>query len=128
MLSFEEVNILGQILNDTFGIGSTTTNATSALKSSLEGDILSVMGIEVINLVDYHHAEEESKKSADQLDQRIDAFIREVKKSFKDEAGRALKCNLIKGSESTDVEIINYSAYSAKRSAYVRRRMNFKCE
>ncbi len=128
MLSFKEVNILAQILNDTFGVGSTGTNATSAIKASLEDEILSVMGIEVINLVDFRHSEVESKKSADQLDQRIDAFIREMKKSFKEEAGRALKCNQIKGSENTELEIINYSAYSSKRSAYVRRRINFKCE
>ena len=41
MLSFKEVNILAQILNDTFGVGSTGTNATSAIKASLEDDILS---------------------------------------------------------------------------------------
>lgn len=128
MLDFNDVNVLGQILNDTFGMASTTTNATSAIKASMSDHIISVMGIEIINLIDHRVATEESKKCADQLDQRIDAFIREVKKSFKEKSGKTLKCKLVKGSESTDVELINYSAYSPKRSAYVRRRMNFSCE
>ena len=62
-LSFEEVNILGNIINDSFGKSSTKyaqytphdSNTSIVTKSSFEGNILTVVSLEIVNLIDYHY-------------------------------------------------------------------------
>ena len=50
MLNFEENNVLGQILNDTYGKSSTTVSPTMSIKGSLQGDILTLKYTTVVNL------------------------------------------------------------------------------
>ena len=134
-MNFEEVNILGNIINDTYGKASTSSggyphsgDATVAIKKSLENNVLKIMAISVINTIDEYHMRTEVDKCEDQLNQHIDKELARIKKEFKGEAGRALKAKQIKDSEQTSVEIINHSAYNAKRSAYVRRFVHFEIE
>ena len=148
-LSFEEVNILGNIINDTYGKPSTQTGYSSvehggnpayggfsrggtgtantvATKSSLHGDILTVTSLAVINLSHIHTQHQEIAKCENELNQHIKKYISEIKKQFKkkENAGRALKCTQIKQSERNSVEII--SPYAENRRAIVRRSIDFE--
>ena len=67
-LNFNEVNVLGNIINDTYGKGSTNygeggtrytavgagNHSSVVTKSSLQGDILTVTSLSVINLSHIH--------------------------------------------------------------------------
>jgi hypothetical protein len=150
-LNFEEVNILGNIINDTFGKPSTQTGYSSvkaggnpayggyasggfgtantvATKSALHGNKLVVTSLAVINLADLSVQHQQIASCENELNQHIKAYISEVKKSFKkkDRAGRALKCTQVKNSENNSVEMINH--YAANRRAIVRRSITFKVE
>ena len=131
-LNFEEVNILGQILNDTFGQSSTGADrykkdalgASVAVKPSLSGSTLSIMAIAIKNLGSHGQQHSEIAKCENELDQYIDKFVGNLRKEFKKQSGRALKCKQIKNSENTDIEIINH--YAATRASYVRRRVSYE--
>ena len=142
-LNFEEINILGNITNDTFGGGSTNygeggsrytmsgpgTNSSVVTKSSLHGEILSVTSLAVINLTSPSTQHHEIVKVENELNQHIKKYISNIKKEFKRKekdggAGRALKCVQIKNSERNSVEMVNH--YAENRRAIVRRSIDFE--
>ena len=105
-LNFDEVNVLGNIINDTFGKSSTQTGYSSAkqggnlayggyasggfgtantvaTKSALHGDKLVVTSLAVINLADLSTQHQQIANCENELNQHIKAYISEVKKSFK---------------------------------------------
>ena len=151
-LNFDEVNILGNIINDTFGKPSTQTGYSSeklggnpayggysrggtgtantvVTKSSLHGEILTVTSLAVINLASLHTQHQEIAKVENELNQHIKSYISHVKKVFKKKekdggAGRALKCQQVKNSERNSVEMINH--YAENRRAIVRRSIDFE--
>jgi len=139
-LNFEEINILGNITNDTYGKGSTDyseehssryTHASQTLssvvtKSSLQGDILTVTSLTVVNLSHIHLQHQEIAKCENELNQHVKKYISNVKKEFKkkENAGRALKCKQIKDSERNSVEMLNH--YAENRRAIVRRSIDFE--
>ena len=139
-LSFEEVNILGNITNDTYGTGSTNykeggsrytavgpgNHSSVVTKSSLSGDILTVTSLSVINLSHIHLQHQEIAKCENELNQYVKKYISNIKKEFKkkENAGRALKCKQIKDSERNSVEMLNH--YSENRRAIVRRSIDFE--
>ena len=150
-LSFEEVNVLGNIINDTWGKPSTQTGYNSvfqggnpayggyasggtgsantvATKSTLQGEMLVVTSLAVINLANLSTQHQEIAKVENELNQHIKAYISEVKKTFKkkEHAGRELKCTQVKDSERNSVEMLNH--YQENRRAIVRRSITFKVE
>ena len=139
-LNFHEINILGNITDDTFGKGSTNYGEGSSrytaagpgnhssviTKSSLHGEILTVTSLAVINLANLHTQHQEIAKCENELNQHIKKYISETKKEFKkkENAGRALKCKQIKNSERNSVEMLNH--YAANRPVIVRRSVDFE--
>ncbi len=142
-LSFEEVNVLGNLINDTYGQGSTnygdpdTTlggysrtgpgSASSVVtKASIQGDVLCVTAIAVVNLGPISHQHKIIQDNEAELNQHINAFMRELKKNFKkkENAGRALKAKEQKDKINTEVQDINF--YSERRQAYIYRRAYFE--
>ena len=141
-LSFKEVNILGNIMNDTYGYGSTNsaqdgnstlggysiggtgTNSSSTNKASLQGNRLYVTSITVVNLgpIDYQH--KAILDAENELNAHVKAHHNTIKKAFKKESGRALKSKLIKNSESTDIDMLNH--YAATRTAVIKRTFCFE--
>jgi hypothetical protein len=134
-LSFEEVNILGNIINDTWGSGSTNRDETSArytnqgpgnqssvtTKAMLQGNKLIITSLAIINLGPIGSQHQEITKIEHELNQYLSKYVSDMKKEFKkkENGGRLLKCKAIKNSETTDVEMINH--YATTRRAYVRR-------
>jgi len=133
-LNFEEVNILGDIINDSWGSSSTGeaewqvggAQNTFVAKSSLQGDKLIITGLTIINLGPIGTQHQEIAKVENELNQYINKYVSNIKKEFKkkEKAGRSLKCKLIKDSERTDFEMINH--YAATRRAYVRRSISYE--
>tara|TARA_Y100001937_G_scaffold85019_1_gene115006 strand:- start:607 stop:1065 length:459 start_codon:yes stop_codon:yes gene_type:complete len=148
-LSFEEINILGNLLNDTYGRSSTSTEYSSeeqggdlryggytkggtgtvntvSTKASLQGDVLCVTSLCIANLGPIGHQQKVIQSSENELNQHINAFMKDLKKDFKkkENAGRALKVKEQKDKRSTDVQGINL--YSEARQSYIIRRAYFE--
>lgn len=148
-LSFEEMNILGNLTNDTFGKPSTQTGYSSAeyggnpayggyarggtgtansvaTKAAFDGNVMHVTSLAIVNLGHIGMQHQEIAKCENELNQHIKAYISDLKKRFKkkENAGRALKAKQVKDSEKTSVEMINH--YASTRRAYVRRTICFE--
>lgn len=148
-LSFEEVNILGDLINDTFGKASTTSGynssdkeddvnyggytrggtgtATSvATKASMQGETLCVTSLCIVNLGPHGHQHQVINQTEGELNQHINSFMSNLKKQFKkkEHAGRALKTKEDKNKRTTDVQMINH--YAETRQAYIYRRAFFE--
>ena len=139
-LSFEELNILGNITNDSYGRGSTdsydykprlgggvrVSDSSVVVKSSIDGDIMHVTALTIINLGHIGMQHQEIAKCENELNQHIKNYLSNVKKEFKkkENAGRALKAKQVKDSEITDIDMINH--YAATRQAYVKRTICFE--
>lgn len=133
-LSFEEVNILGNLINDTFGKGSTGHDeqgknySAAVTKASMSGDCLYITSLVIANLGPIHSQHHEILKHENELNQRIKKYLSDVCKEFKrkENAGRVLKTKVVDGSEVTDVSMINH--YAATRQAYVKRTICFRLQ
>ena len=139
-LSIEEMNILGNITNDSYGRGSTgssygdsklggyssSTANSVACKVSFDGNVMHITSLAIINLGSIGTQHHEIAKCENELNQHIKNCLASIKKEFKkkEKAGRALKAKLIKDSEKTGIEMINH--YAATRRAYVRRTICFE--
>ena len=153
-LNFEEVNVLGNLINDTFGKTSTQSGYDSAedggnpkyggysagsktcrtpgavnsvvTKASLQGDMLCVTALCIVNLGLHGQQHQVISDTVNELNQYINAYMKELKKDFKkkENAGRALKAKEDKDKRTTDVEDINL--YSERRQAYMYRRAYFE--
>ena len=133
-LNFEEINVLGDLINDSWGRSSTGEEEwqvrgppeTTVTKSSLQGDKLIVTSLTIINLGPIGSQHQEISRVENELNQWTKKYISNLKKDFKkkENAGRALKCKQVKDSERTDVEMINH--YATTRRAYIRRSVTFE--
>ena len=143
-LNFEELNVLGNLINDTYGKSSTNYgektpgmglgytpvgpgNASSvATKSSLQGNSLCVTSLCIVNLGPHGHQHQVISQTESELNQHINKYMSNLKKEFKKKqnAGRALKTKEDKNKRTTDVQMINH--YAETRQAYIYRRAFFE--
>ena len=150
-LSFEEVNILGNIINDTYGKSSTGydddqldstlggyskfeigghrqgSHDTIVVKCSLEGEALCVTAVGIYNLGPHAYQHQVINAAENELNQHINKKMSYVKKEFKkkENAGRALKAKEIKDKERTlDIQDLNH--YAETRPSYIYRRAYFE--
>lgn len=126
MLDMQEVNIIGQILNDTFGTTSTIKSPTFSIKSTMQGDVIVFNYTTVTNLVmgiDIRTQLREQERVSVGL---INDKVKHLKDEFKKAAGRTLK---IKEQQTNDsVEFISMSPHNPKRTAYYKRKTVFLIE
>ena len=92
-LNFNEINVLGNIINDTYGKGSTNYgeggsrytvagpggHSSVVTKSSLQGSILTVTSLSVINLTSPSTQHQEIAKAENELNQHVKKYISNVK-------------------------------------------------
>ncbi len=140
MLSFEDVNVLGQLIDTSFGYSSTGEEkyqvpAGRSIKSHISGetgeDRLIVKFTTVVNLhgherqmLDANHpgasrVKEESLKLTKD-------YVAALKKEFKEATGKTLR--LKENSTSDSVELVNYNIFSPNRTVYYRRNSIFSIE
>jgi hypothetical protein len=141
-LSFEEMNILGNLTNDSYGRGSTNDydkqrpdgytlggpgqHSSGTTKVSFAGDIMHINSIAIINLGPISHQHQAIASAENELNQHIKAYLSYIKKEFKkkENAGRALKVKQVKNSENTEIDMLNH--YASTRRAYVKRTICFE--
>jgi hypothetical protein len=126
MLSMQEVNIIGQILNDTYGASSTIKSPTYSIKTTMQGNMIVFNYTTVANLVmglDIRSQLREQERASVKL---IDEKVKDLKSEFKKAAGRALKIK--EDSTNDSVEFISMSPHNPKRTVYYKRKTIFVLE
>ena len=126
MLNTSEVNVIGQICNDTFGDWSTKMSPTMSIKASLAGDVLECKFITIVTLPGGYHDKAVLDMNKEQSTQVTNDFMKSLRSRFKDEAGRPIKVKELGTNDS--IEMISHSAYSPKKNAYYRRTTTYRVE
>ena len=126
MLNSHEINILGQVLNDTWGKSSTPVAPTMSITSKMSGDNLTLNYTTICNLASERNLRDQVKVFEEESIKIIKDFISRIKKEFKEEAGRALKVKELSTDDS--VELITASPFTPRKTAYYRRFTLFRCE
>ncbi len=119
-MTFEQINILGQILDTTFGKTSTAKSATFSIKTKMAGDQIHVIYTTITNIVAEKPPRDQVREQERISEKLIDDFITQVKKDFKEHSGKTLK--LKKGESTDEIEMISMSSFNPKKTAYYRRR------
>ena len=126
-LDMKDYNILGSIINNTYGKSSQSQkHLTYNVSSVISGDVMTITCITIINLVSNTMMDGEVKKCEKECNQVINHYVSQIKKEFKAEAKKALNIKKIKNSEDTSTELAGYfSPHSPVRTAYIRRKIDF---
>jgi len=128
MLSSSEVNSLGQILNDTWGQSTRGDfrTPTMSIRAQMQGDVLSCVYTTIVHLASERNLRDQCRSFEEESSKLISDYIKNLKKEFKDSAGRALKVKEINSTDS--VELITASPFTPRKTAYYKRFSNFQIE
>ena len=151
-LSFDEVNILGNIINDTFGKASTGydeeqldstmggfskymqgteksqgSHDSIVVKASLEGSSLCITAVGIYNLGPLAYQHQVIATATNELTQHCSKKIKEIKSSFgkKENAGRKLITKEIKNN-GNELDIQDLNHYAENRPSYIYKRNYFE--
>ena len=124
-LNFEEINILGNIIDDTWGRSNDEIGGAFKLLAKITGENrLRITCMIVVNLLNRQEMQVEATKAYEQMNKSCNEYLKEIKKQFKAQSGRAIKSKELGHDQS--VELIDMSAYSPKGTALVRCVYNFE--
>lgn len=124
MLSMQEVNILGQILNSTWGASSTVASPTRSIKAIMQGDAIVFTYTTICNIVMGINPRDQVREQERESVEILKQHIKEIEKQFKEVAGKSLKLKEVVSDDS--IEMISMSPYNPKRTAYYRRKTTYK--
>jgi|TARA_Y100000034_G_C6888977_1_gene408644 hypothetical protein len=123
MLTSQEINAIGQILNDTWGEWSTKVSPSMSIRGIMSGKVLNVQYTTIVTLPEGYHDREQLDRHADESVKLTDDFMKKCRADFKESAGRTLKVKQLGTNDS--LEMITASPFSPKRIAYYRRVTTF---
>ena len=123
ILTFEELQALGSILNYSFG-KSSTRDAGYGITTSLQGGLLTLKYQTVVHFNSSDGLATQKNEHERQSNEMLQKKLTEVKEEFREAAGRALKLKEIDNKD--DVELISATAYSERKIAYYRRKITFE--
>tara|TARA_B100000700_G_scaffold321715_1_gene421577 strand:- start:7854 stop:8240 length:387 start_codon:yes stop_codon:yes gene_type:complete len=128
MLSVQDIHVLGQILNSTYG-KSSTLSPVASVKCSLYGSDPNRLCVDYTSIVTFaseSSMRDQKKAFENESTQATNNKMKEVKKDFKEAAGRSLKTKQLTSEDS--IEVINASPHSPRKTAYYRRKTLFEVE
>ena len=124
-MNFEEYNVLGTIINDGWGQSTEDPGGSFKVIAKITAEKrMCITCMIVVNLLNRNDMQKECKKAYEQCQKACNEKLKQIKKDFKEMAGRALKTKELGHDES--VELINMSAYSPKGTALCRGVYNFE--
>tara|TARA_B100000282_G_scaffold282715_1_gene245752 strand:- start:989 stop:1384 length:396 start_codon:yes stop_codon:yes gene_type:complete len=123
IFTFEEVNILGNILNSAFG-KSSTRDAGYGITTSLAGNSLTLKYQTVVHFNSADGLATQKKEQERQSNEMLEKKLQQIKKDFREEAGRAIKIK--EQNNVDDLELISATANSHRKICYYRRTIVFE--
>lgn len=122
-----DYNALGQSIDTTFGRSSTPKTASYSVKITLLGtDRVLVSYQAIVNFATERQMIDMKRAYASESDAVINAVIKNVKASYKELTGNALKMVNNPLTTTDSVEIIGFNVHNPKRTAYYRRKTTFE--
>lgn len=116
-MTFEEVNILGNLINSTYGKTSSPAGDYS-IKCDLAGDSMVLKYTTVVYFASERSLRDQVTRSSEEAKSRLDEYLKNIKDHFKKVAGRALKTEDIASGDN--VELIQSTSNSPRKIAYYR--------
>ena len=118
MLSLEQINALGNVLNTTFGKAS-SKGGDRSVTGSVEGDTLILKFMSVVQFASEQSLREQTNRISEESVKVLADTVKSIKKDFKEAVGSTLK---LKDENSTDnVEVVAGSIHAPRKLAYYRR-------
>jgi len=121
MLTIKQTNALGDIINSSWGRSS---NDTYQCKVSLEGNRVEMMYSTMAYFASEAAMSTQTRRLADESNDRIVEFVRTVKSQFKEKTGSGLK--LEKVGDRDTLEMVDASSLSPRRVCVFRRNVIFE--
>jgi hypothetical protein len=119
MLTTQEVNTLGQILDTTWGKSSTTASPTMSVKGKLADDKLTIIYTTYATFSSNVAMSQQMPRLMNEGQKACDQYLKYVKDEFSDAQGKALKAKLVDTEHS--VEVISLQPHvSPKRTVLFR--------
>lgn len=123
-MNIEEVNILGNIIDPTYQEAYDGVGSFKVLPKIVSDGRMEITCMVIVNLLNRSEMQKASADAKSSLDKACNSCLKDIKKRFKDQAGRALKTKKLGVNDS--IELINMSAYSPKGTALVRNVYSFE--
>jgi hypothetical protein len=119
-MNFEETNILGAVVEDLYGdvYDSKNTGSIKCITKITGPEEMRMTCMMVVNLGNRNEMQKAAKDAENSLSKICKDCVSNIKKAFKERAGRALKIK--EKHHDSSVELMNYHAYSDKGTALVR--------
>ena len=123
MLTFEETNAIGQILDTTWGTGGSGLGSVTHV---MQGDVLVIKYQCIVTFASERSLSSQTRRLAEESVSLLSKVVTELKKKFKESTGNALK---IKEQVNKDsVELVSATTINPRKLAYYRRFVEFKVE
>ena len=126
MLSTQQVNLLGNILDTTHGRSGVSTSGTSSIKYSLAGDVLTLKYTRVVYFAGENSLRSQVVKYTEEAVDILGKYLTEVKKVYKEVSGEALKVKDVRSDD--DIEMVSTNNMTPRKVAYYRRSHTLKIE
>lgn len=119
MLSMQETNILGQILDTTWGKSSTMGSPTMSVKAKMQDKELVIIYSTLATFASNLAMSQQLPRLLDEGEKAADQYLKHIRDDFRKEAGRTLKAKLLKADH--DLEIVSLQPHvSPKRTVLFR--------
>jgi hypothetical protein len=116
-MTFDEVNVLGNLINTTYGKQS-SPNGEYSVKCDLAGDTMTLKYTTLVHFASEHGLRDQVDRCSEEAHQRLGDYLAMIKRGFSEAAGAALKTT--EAGMSDNVELIQSTSNSPRKIAYYR--------
>jgi hypothetical protein len=116
-MNFSDVNILGNLINTTYG-KSSSPSGTYSITCDLAGETMTMKYTTLVHFASERGLPMQVVRCAEEAIQLLDEYLSLIKKDFKDEADHSLKTTHVGGNDN--VELIQSTSNSPRKIAYYR--------
>ena len=116
-MDFNDVNVLGNLVDTTFGKQSSPDGSWS-LKCQQVGEDLQMNYMTVVHFASERSLREQVIRCTEEATQRINLYLAELKAAFREVSGKTLPTT--KGVGQDNVELISATSNSLRKIAYYR--------
>jgi len=116
-MTFNETNILGNLIDTTYGRSSSPAGDYS-IKCDLAGDTMTLKYTTLVHFASERGLTEQVNRCKEEAHARLDNYLKAVKADFKDLSGSSLKTT--DAGMGDNVELIQSTSNSSRKIAYYR--------
>jgi hypothetical protein len=116
-MTFEDVNILGNLIDTTYGKSSSPAGDYS-IKSDLAGETLTLKYTTIVHFASERSLRDQVTRCKEEAHSRLNDYLKLIKSGFKDATGASLKTEM--ADHADNVELISSTSNSPRKVAYYR--------